>query len=191
MPAHLLTFCIHPLVCRLRHVVYLYFIQMKALYNNFGWALCMLIAVATASCVNVSNAQESSKDVSGLINSKRYVFIAQMASPVGGQSRQLTSEYDLKVRGDSIIAYLPYFGRAYTAPADPSKGGIQFTSTDNAYTQSARKKGGWDINIKPNDAGDVRQMVLSVTSTGNATLQVISNNRQTISFNGYIAERAR
>ena len=142
----------------------------------------MLLLSATAS-------QAQDKNVTGLIESKNFVFIAESAHPLSGQFRHLTSEYDLRVLGDSIIAFLPYFGRAYSAPLDPTQGGIQFTSTDFEYSQQSRKKGGWNISIKPKDARDVRQMTLFIRENGNASLQVNSNNRQSISFNGHIEPR--
>jgi len=43
--------------------------------------------------------------------------------------------------------------------------------------------------IKPHDTQDTRLMSLSVSETGYASLQVISNNRQPITFNGYITEK--
>jgi hypothetical protein len=99
--------------------------------------------------------------------------------------RQLTSEYDLKVNGDSLTAYLPYFGRAYVAPIDPAKGGIQFTSEQSNYTLKM-KKNSFEITIVPKNIQEVRQLFLSVSSNGNARLQVISNTRDPISFNGYV-----
>lgn len=140
---------------------------------------------AGTACMSTSQAQEN-RNVEGILNSKNYIFIAQSASPVGGRFRQLTAEYDLRVLGDSVVSFLPYFGRAYSAPVDPTKGGIQFTSTDFEYEQTARNKGGWIINIKPRDVQDVRQLTLTVTQSGSASLQVISANRQGISFNGRI-----
>ena len=47
----------------------------------------------------------------------------------GYRSIYLSPYYYLKVSKDTVVAYLPYFGRAYTAPADPTEGGIKFTST--------------------------------------------------------------
>lgn len=125
-----------------------------------------------------------------LITARSYVFKAQTVLPTSPTAnRQLSSDYDVKFSPDTIISYLPYFGRAYNAPMDPTKGGIQFTSTKFDYTQTARKKGGWDIVIKPHDTQDTRLMSLSVSETGYASLQVISNNRQPITFNGYITEK--
>lgn len=126
-----------------------------------------------------------------LVESQRYVFIPQSAMPLTGHVRQLTPDYSLVITKDTLDSYLPYFGRAYSAPINTTDGGIQFVSTSFEYTATPRKKSGWDISIKPKDAGDVQQMQLSVSETGYASLQVISTNRQAISFNGYITEVKR
>jgi hypothetical protein len=143
---------------------------------------------------SVARSQDTKKDkdaekiaqIKNLVDSQNYVFIAQSASPMSGRVRQLSPDYDLRVTKSSIVSYLPYFGRAYTAPIDPTQGGIQFTSRNFEYTAKPRDKGGWDVLIKPKDYRDVQQMSLSISSTGYATLQVTSANRQPISFNGYI-----
>lgn len=136
------------------------------------------------------NAQDKKDDkntvIANAVETKNYVFVAQSAQPVSGRLRQLTSTYLLEVKGDTVTADLPYFGRAYTAPVDPSKAGINFTSSDFEYTTTQRKKGGWSILIKPKGNVDARQLVLDISANGYANLQVISNSRQSISFGGYI-----
>ncbi len=124
--------------------------------------------------------------ISHLVHDQNYVFKAQSAMPLSGRTRPLTSDYDVKITKEAIISYLPYFGRAYSAPMDPTQGGIQFTSKDFTYTVTEKKKGGWDIVIKPKDYRDVQQMTLSISSDGYTLLQVTSTNRQAISFNGII-----
>jgi len=121
-----------------------------------------------------------------MVTNQQYTFKAQTASPLAGRLRQLTTDYDLKVSKEQIVAYLPYFGRAYSAPLDPSKGGIQFTSKDFDYKLTERKKGGWNVSIKTKDIAEAQDMELTIFSDGNASLQVNSTNRQSISFNGYI-----
>lgn len=149
--------------------------------------LCLAICIA---CTNPVFAQDDKKQATKeLIDARSYVFKAQTALPMGGRSRQLTSDYDVKVAKDSVLVYLPYFGRAFTAPLDPAKGGIQFKSKDFEYTINNKRKGGWDILIKPRDAGDVRQLSLMISEDGYGTLQVLSNNRQPIMFNGYVTAR--
>ncbi|MDP4148546.1 MAG: DUF4251 domain-containing protein [Bacteroidota bacterium] len=157
----------------------------------FVLALCIGHSPVVAQSVPAAPAQDKKAAqralIKNLIESQSYVFQAQTAMPMGGRVRQLTSDYDLTVGKASIVSYLPYFGRAYSAPIDPREGGIQFTSKDFSYSAVPGKKGGWDIRIKPKDAGDVQQLSLSVSEDGYATLQVINTTKQPISFHGIIA----
>jgi len=139
-----------------------------------------------AQTTKADKEAEKTARIKSLIDSQNYVFKAQSAMPMSGRTRQLTSDYDLTVTHSQVVSYLPYFGRAYTAPIDPSQGGIQFTSKDFDYTVTEGKKGGWNVQIKPKDYRDVQQLSLSISSSGYATLQVTSTSRQAISFNGII-----
>jgi hypothetical protein len=152
------------------------------------FSLVLLLTLLTSA---FAQAQDLDKSVvQDFIKSKEFVFKAQTVLPMTGMSRQLTSEYDVRFLGDSIVAYLPYFGRAYSAGYGED-GGIDFTSTKFDYKVKQRRNGSWDVTIKPRDAKDVQQLNFTVSENGYATLQVTSNNRQPISFNGYIAERKR
>ena len=149
--------------------------------------LCLLLVTLAYGPLSAQdNKKALTKD---LIAAQEYVFKAQTALPMGGRTRQLTSEYDVKVAKDSVITYLPYFGRAYTAPLDPTQGGIQFTSKQFDYKVTPGKKGGWTILISPRDANDTRQLSLMISEDGYGTLNVTSNNRQPIMFNGYVTAR--
>ncbi len=151
--------------------------------------LCLAMAsLAPARAQDTKKDKQAAKEakITALVDSQAYVFIAQSAMPLSGRLRQLTSEYDLTVTRDQVISYLPYFGRAYSATLDPSQAGIEFTSNNFDYTKTGRKKGGWDISIRPKDYRDVQQLTLTITQDGYASLQVTSTNRQMISFNGYI-----
>ena len=150
----------------------------------------LLFLLAAFFSVTIARAQDQ-KDSSfqQMIEAKSFIFKAQSALPLRGSTRQLTSEYDLKLLGDSVVSYLPYFGRAYSAPMNPNEGGIQFTSTDFNYSVKKKKKG-WDVTILPKDTKDVRELFLSISTGGYASLRAISNNRDAISYNG-IVEKVR
>ena len=126
--------------------------------------------------------------ISEIIQNKQFIFKATRALPSSGRSRQLSFGYDLQVARDSIISHLPYFGRAYRAPIDPTKGGIQFVSTEFDYAVE-EEKNGWLVTILPKNNSEVDKMFLHVSESGYASLQVISTFRQPISFNGRIEER--
>ena len=132
------------------------------------------------------NAQE--KDpvaLKNMLESKTFVFKARTAYPQTGTSRILTPEYDVKFNTDKIVSFLPYFGRAYSANPYSGEGGIKFTSTDFSYVAKQSKKG-WRVTIIPKDANAVQQLYLDVSSSGYATLQVTSADRQNISFHGVV-----
>lgn len=161
-------------------------INIKILKPLLVLALMLIIG-------QVANSQEDNngKDalVEDLIESKNFVFAARSATPMGGRFIALTSYYDLLVAGDSIKSNLPYYGRSFVAIINPMESPLRFTSTEFGYKAKKRKRGGWDITITPKDGKDVRQMYMTVSSDGYATLQINSNNRQSISFSGTIRQR--
>jgi uncharacterized protein DUF4251 len=133
-------------------------------------------------------AQDKTVAVKNLVDSGEFIFHAQTAMPSSGPTKQLTSEYDVRLSKNAFVSHLPYFGRAYSAPYGSGNGGFNFTSKDFAYSSKTRKKGGWEISIKPKDVTDVREFLLTVSESGHGTLRAMSNNRQPISFTGYVTE---
>jgi hypothetical protein len=143
----------------------------------------------------IANAQTANKDkkagkteaIRHKIESKHYTFIANYVSPMRGGQKQLTSLYDLRVTPDSVISFLPYFGRAYfDIPYNPTDAGIKFTSTKFDYKVANKKNGGWEITISPKDVKNLERMILYISSDGYASMSVSSVNRDFISYDGYL-----
>jgi hypothetical protein len=153
----------------------------------------LVLSILLVPVIAVAQNKDSMQavDIKNMVASQHYTFKAQTASPLSGRLRQLTSDYDLQVSKEKIVAYLPYFGRSYSAPIDPSKGGIQFTSKDFDYRLTERKKGGWNVSIKTKDISEAQDMQLTIFSDGTASLQVNSANRQSISFQGYLTDKKK
>ena|SRR5438552_4442238 len=148
----------------------------------------MFLLMGFNSILAQNKKQDKMTAVKNMVESQQYIFKAQFVFPMTGSQRTLTSDYDLIVSKSTVTSYLPYFGRAYSAPIDPSQGGIKFNSTKFQYIKEDGKKDGWDITIIPKDASDVQKLYLHISSNGYATLQVTSTNRQAISFDGRIEE---
>lgn len=112
-------------------------------------------------------------------------------SPDGTGHIYLNYNYDVRIRPDSVIAFLPYFGRATMAVpyGNTTDNGVQFTSTKFEYGSKLEKRGATTITISPKDNQYTNRMILNVTTSGRATLQVLSNNKNAISYDGYIAEK--
>jgi len=150
----------------------------------------MLLAFVLLGVTNAF-AQNSKADkqaaIKSKIDSKNYTFVANYVRPQRGGGHPLTDSYDLRVKADSVVAFLPYFGQAYfDVPYNPTDGGIKFQSTNFTYKADQQKKGNWVIHIQPKDAKHTRELILNVSKNGYASLTVNSTNRDFITFNGYI-----
>jgi hypothetical protein len=160
--------------------------HIKAFTAFIGLFVAGTLAV-TAQKTDKKAAKEAA--ITKMVQAKKYVFHVDTSIPMGGRSRRETPGYTLKVQPDKIIAEMPYYGRAYNAGYGGSDGGIRLNTAKFEYTVENRKKGGWDISIKPTDSKDIQQFNLTIQVNGSATLQVTSNNRQPINFDGYIDEK--
>jgi hypothetical protein len=155
---------------------------------------CLFFTLVLANSTFAQNTRKEKRaikesQIKEWMDSGKFVFVAQMALPMKGNNRDLTSEYDVQVAKDTIISYLPYFGRAYSASLNPDDAGIKFISKDFTYNITSRQKGGWNISVNPKDVKIVQQLVFFVSPDGYASLQVTLTDRQPISFNGYVREK--
>lgn len=165
--------------------------------KNIAFVLLVLISFSV-------NAQTDKATTQRIVEAKNFTFVASSAIPLngmeinnilsrmpggsGGNINLTGSNYDVRISPDSVMAYLPYYGRAFSAPINHDDNGYKFTSTKFSYKNSTRKKGGWEITINPQDTKDNVRMNLTVTVNGYATLTVSSNNKQSITYNGYLVE---
>jgi hypothetical protein len=156
--------------------------------------LTVLVLLLTAGCRLFVRAQDGKEEKAAaleaqlkmLVDSQHYDFVAQMAIPMNGSSRQLNSYYDLKISPDELVCFLPYIGQAYTPTMNTDQNGLDFTSKKYTYKVTPRKKGGWNVQIKPKDYSDVQAISMIISENGYTTVQVTSLTRQMITFNGYI-----
>lgn len=155
--------------------------------NGINKIVASLLLISASLFTNAQNDNETT--IKNIVETQDFIFKAQMALPSGTGSRQLEANYyDVKVSKKTLEVFLPYFGRAFSVTNYPSDGGINFNSAKFDYKITSGKKGGWDISIKPGDAINIRELSFSISKTGFADLQVISDNRQPISFYGYITK---
>lgn len=146
------------------------------------------VALGLTACGTAQSAAEKealANEVNQRVNDFNFTFKATYAYPTGYRSIYLSPFYDVKVNPDTVRAYLPYYGRAYVAPMNPSEGGIKFTSTDFDYQVApGRKKGNWQVNIRTKDTGREIFLYFDIWENGTARLNVTDTNRQPISFQG-------
>lgn len=152
--------------------------------------IVVTIGVIFFSCGASQTAIEKAKQAEHLseqIRDFNFKFKATHAYPQNYKSIYLSTFYDVKVSPDTVQAYLPYYGRAYTAPMDPSEGGIKFISTDFKYEiEKGKKAGNWLIKIRTADTTRPFELSFDLWDNGTGRLTVQDRNRQNISFQGNI-----
>ncbi len=151
---------------------------MKAIFT----ILVISLAVSTGGFAQ----DKKDNPIATAIEKKEYVFKVRTIMPATGGTRQVNSTYDFTVNDDTLISYLPYFGRAYAAPIGRGSDPLNFTSSDFTYIVTKGKKGGWMIEIRPKDARDIQVMNLNLSENGYGTLYVNQQNRQAISYSGKV-----
>lgn len=133
-------------------------------------------------------AKEAKKieQTKALLEGKDYVFVATQALPSGMRSVNLDGSYDMKIEGDEVICYLPFYGRAYSAGYGGGEGPFDFTLPIENYTLENEKKGAYLVQFEVKNKNDNIKFSLSIGNTGSASLIVTSTNRQSINFYGDI-----
>ena len=124
-----------------------------------------------------------------LIVSENYKIDVNTAMPMRGRSIPLTSLYSLEIRNDSVISYLPYYGRAYSIPYGGGDG-LNFKAVLKEYSMEMDKKGNAVIEFIARNPEDRYEYRVKVFPNGSASIDVNMQNRQSISFQGelYIKE---
>lgn len=173
---------------------------MKTLLKTMT-ALLAFIFLLSCKTQNV----EKSAAVEALLQKNEFTFMAQHANPSnldvvnvmnsipGGSSARLLnldSGYTIEIRPDELEVTLPYFGRMYTANMDSSKNSYRFTTKDFTVDKKEGKKGSSVFTIVANDQHNIRTINLEVFANGKAYVSINSNDRQPISYTGFITENA-
>ncbi len=155
------------------------------------------------NCSSQSNTNPQA--VTALVNSQDFSFQAQRASPTnydvinvmtsmpnapGTRILDLTGgNYSIDLKPNNLEVVLPYFGRVFNPTyGNTSQSSYRFTSKDFTVNKTQNKKGVWIIRIKTNDVKTVDEIIIEVTKSGKAFTSIRSNDRQPISYDGYITK---
>ena len=122
-----------------------------------------------------------------VLESKAYVFSATQVIPTGMRSKSLTSSYDAVIKNDTIVCYLPYFGKAHTASYGSNRSPMDFTQPIEDYKFEKTKKG-YEISFEASNNSDRLKFFFQISETGSTSLSVNSTNRSSISYYGDIVK---
>lgn len=152
-----------------------------------------------------SQTQPDSKSVETLINSADFSFRAERATPTNYDVINVINSlpnttstrildlsggnYSIDLRKDKLDVTLPYFGRVFNPSyGNSNQNSYRFTSKDFVVTKSQGRKGKSIVKIKVKDQSTVDEITIEVFKNGKAFTSIRSNDRQPISYDGYITK---
>ena len=148
---------------------------------------------AITACSTMTKAEKAERDariaqaVEKALSERHYSVEVNMMYPRRGRAVNITPDYCLQVKGDTLMSYLPYFGRAYNVPYGGGKG-LNFTATIKDYRVTEGRKGDKRIDILVDNDENIITYSLDVFSNGNTSIDVTSRNREPISYSGRLVE---
>ena len=156
--------------------------------------ICLTVAMPTTAQNRNEKKERTERAVKEAIAAKQYKINVDRMQPMrgggrqmghrwGGGSRNLTTNYTLEIRNDSVFSYLPYFGVAYNAPYGGGKS-LNFNASITGYTTRALKKGKIQIDFKTRSDEDNYEYRLTIFPDGSTSIHVQPMNKQSISFTG-------
>ena len=158
--------------------------------NNYRPLLLLSLVLLSFTLLKCSSTKTTTTLEKGMIEemikNHSFIFVAERMNPLRGRSRILTSSYDVRVNNDSLVSFLPYFGRAYSAPVDPTKVGTQFISTKFTYHINAERNNRWQVSLTPKDVSSIQELLFTIFDNGTTSLSITSTSKDQISYDGYL-----
>ena len=152
-----------------------------------NWIIFIVLAAALAGCATTAERMErearTAAQVSEALASRHYTINVLMMYPQRGRAVNLTTNYSVEVKGDSLISYLPYFGRAYNVPYGGGKG-LNFIAPITGYQTETDRKGITRVVLTSENEEDHYRYILEVSNSGDSYIQVQSRQRDFIRYSG-------
>ena len=148
-----------------------------------------LLALLMVACSSLTSAEKAERQlktalaVEKALSERHYKVEIAIMYPNRGKAVNVSPDFSLEVKGDTLISYLPYFGRAYNVPYGGGKG-LNFTAPITEYHSEKGRKGESQITIKAQNEEDVYTFFLEIYNNGNASVSVRSREREPIRFSG-------
>ena len=128
---------------------------------------------------------ELSANVTNALNNRDYKIAIDRMYPMRGGSRHVSYGYSVEVRNDTLISYLPYFGRAYNVPYGGGKG-LNFSAPIASYQEFMKRNGLRHIEIGVTNEEDTYFYTIEVFDNGSSSVEVRARQRERISYSGNV-----
>lgn len=151
----------------------------------------MVISFVVCACSTLTNAERAERDakkaqaVEKALAERHYKVEINMMNPRRGRAVNVSPDFSLEVKGDTLVSYLPYFGRAFSVPYGGGKG-LNFTAPISEYHSAKGRKGATLITMKAVNEEDVYSFRLEIFNNGSTSIDLTARERESISYSGQI-----
>ena len=151
--------------------------------------LFALAVILWSSCATseekAAQMAELSANVTNALNNRDFKIAVDRMYPMRGSSRHVSYGYSVEVRNDTLISYLPYFGRAYNVPYGGGKG-LNFSAPIGSYQEFMKGNGQRHIEIGVTNDEDTYFYTIEVFDNGSSSVDVRARQRERISYSGNV-----
>lgn len=150
--------------------------------------LLFIISFITLSPLHSQTIQKEQNVYAQILKEQDFIFTAQAYATASSEKKQMTDPYSFKVTVDSIVGILPYYGQSYTAQINLTDGSINFSIQKYQYEFMEKKRGRYQVSIKPNDkSATIQSFYLTIFTDGTGQVDIVSRNREPMTFYGSIS----
>ena len=159
---------------------------MKARF--IGMVVMMAVCASCAmqrltSAEREARQQQVAQMVADSLEGAHFKVVFDYVIPTRMQPRHLTTPYEVRVKGDTLNSYLPYFGVVYQVPYGGGEGLI-FDAHIDGYQCHKVKRDMYRVEIYMNRREDSYVYTFDIFDNGHADLKVSCRNRDFISYRG-------
>ena len=130
--------------------------------------------------------KERIEKIREIVRSKNFVFKAETVNGVNSRTKNLTTDFGIEVRNDSVFSYMPYYGNTYSRDfTSQINSPMGFIQPVDSYSMK-RTNQGYYIDIDVTNNHDVINLKFHINKDGDATLSANSINRSSVSYTGFI-----
>ena len=159
---------------------------------RFLISICILsTGTLLSGDLRAQSKDEERQAVQAAVQNQEYVFTAQTATGQRGRSIQLSGgPYTIKVSKELFECDLPFYGSSFSGSAgygNMGESGVVCKSSKFSYEMKPRKKGGWEVTVKPEEKKDIVNITLTIGPDGYTTVNATLTNRSPMRYYGLVA----
>ena len=157
--------------------------------NFVLFGIISLFLITCISCKTSKNSYADRTDLLSLVASKEFEIENNWALPLrGAQINLITNDNHLRFSNDSIIIFLPYFGVRQFSGGYNAEAGIRYSGLVEELQVDSSFKDKVELRFETNTGTEQIRYILSMYPNGNTNLQLMTNQRDNISYRGFYRE---